>query len=83
MKLSKKAFGLSTGYCFGLILFLVTNIMILKGGTGEHLRVIGYLYPGYGVTFFGSIIGLIWGIITGFLFGWIFAFLYNLFVKTS
>jgi len=82
MKLSRKAFGLAVGYSWGLAIFLLTNIMILRGGAGQHLRVLGYLYAGYSFSFFGSIIGLIWGIVTGFLMGWLFAFFYNLFVKT-
>lgn len=83
MKLSKKAFGLTTGILWGIAIFIVTNLLILKGSKGQHIMLLSNLYIGYSFSFLGSIIGLIWGFVTGFIAGWLFAFLNNLFAKSS
>lgn len=83
MELSKKAFGLTAGILWGVAIFLLTIILILKGTEGEHLSRLGTFYFGYRLSFLGSIIGLIWGFVHGFISGWLFAFIHNLFVRTS
>ncbi len=77
MKLNKLAFALAVGIVWGLIVFLVTNIDLMRGGTGEHLSRLAQIYVGYTVSFLGRIIGLLWGFVTMFLAGWIVAWLYN------
>lgn len=83
MKLNKNAFGLATGIICGLAIFLLTNILLIKGGYGEHIVLLRNIFIGYSFGFLGSIIGLLWGFVDGFIGGWIFALLHNLFVKTS
>lgn len=83
MKLNKNAFGLATGVICGLVIFLLTNILLLKGAYGEHIILLRNVFIGYSFSFLGSIIGLIWGFVDGFIAGWIFAFIHNLFNKTS
>lgn len=83
MKLSKLAFGLTSGIFAGIAIFLVTNYLLLIGAPGEFVSSLTNFCFGYSYSFLGSILGLIWGFIYGSIAGWVFAFLYNLFVKTS
>lgn len=78
-KLDRVAFGLSLGTTAGLLLFLATLWLVLKGGAvvGPTLQLLSNYFPGYRVTVFGSVIGLAYGFLTGFLSGWGFAFLRN------
>jgi hypothetical protein len=79
MKLNAKAFSLAAGIVWGIVVFLATNISVLRHG-GQTLSRLGQIYPGYSVTFVGSIVGLIWGFVSMALLGWLFAWLYNMFV---
>ncbi|MDP2883647.1 MAG: bacteriophage holin [Ignavibacteria bacterium] len=83
MKLNKNAFALALGIVWGMIVFLVTNMILLRGGTGEHLSRLSQIYVGYTVSLLGSIIGLLWGFVTMFIAGWIVAWLYNRFSEPS
>jgi protoporphyrinogen oxidase len=78
-KLDRMAFGLSLGMTAGLLLFLATLILVLKGGdpVGPNLALLSQYFPGYRVTVPGSVLGLAYGFITGFIGGWSFAFLRN------
>ena len=71
--------GLTVGIVLGLGIFIVTNIMVLKGGevVGPHLALLGQYFIGYRVTFLGSLIGLAYGLVIGFCIGYGVAFLYN------
>jgi type II secretory pathway component PulF len=77
MKLNAKALALSAGILWGLLIFLLTNISLLRGGEGEHLSRLSQFYIGYSFSFLGSLIGLVWGFVTMFIVGWVFAWLYN------
>jgi len=79
MKLNVKAFALSAGVVCGLVIFLMTDISLLQGGTGTNLSRLSHFYYGYSFSFVGSIIGLIWGFVTAFVAAWIFSILYNAF----
>ncbi len=78
-KLDRLAFGLSLGMTGGLLLFLMTLILVLKGGpvVGPNLQLLGQYFPGYTVTVEGSLIGLAYGFLVGFIGGWGVAFLRN------
>ena len=67
------------GLICGLGLFLMTVWLILKGGpvVGPHLGLLGNFFPGYSVTWRGSIAGLFWGTLTGALVGWVIGKVYN------
>jgi type II secretory pathway component PulF len=82
MKLNAKALALSAGIIWGLLIFLLTNISLLRGGGGEHLSRLAQFYIGYSFSFVGSLIGLVWGFVTMFIVGWVFAWLYNKFSGT-
>jgi protoporphyrinogen oxidase len=79
-KLDRVAFGLSTGIVAGVMLFLMTLILLLKGGSvvGPNLQLLAHYFPGYTVTISGSLLGLAYGFFTGFVGGWGFAFFRNI-----
>jgi hypothetical protein len=79
MRLNVKLLGSVFGFVFGLGLFLATNILVLKGGpsVGPHLALLNEFFPGYRVTFLGSLIGFIYGFGTGFLMGAVLGVVYN------
>jgi hypothetical protein len=79
-KLDRLAFGLSTGAMAGLLLFLATLFLVLKGGDvmGPNLQLLQHYFPWYSVTLSGSLLGLGYGFLSGFVGGWGFAFLRNI-----
>ena len=80
MKLNVKAFALTTGLFWGFgLLFITWWILLFEGATGENL-IVGYVYRGYNVSFWGSWIGFLWGLIDGIIGGVLFAWLYNFLV---
>lgn len=79
VRLNALVSGIVTGVISGLILFIATNWLVIKGGdvVGPHLALLGQFFIGYRVTFLGSIIGLLYGFLSGFIAGYAVAFLYN------
>ena len=79
-KLDRLALGLSTGTVAGVLLFLATIFLVLKGGytAGPNLQLLENYFPGYSVTVSGSLLGLLYGFIGGFVGGSVFAFLRNI-----
>jgi hypothetical protein len=67
----------------GLGLFLMTVWLLIRGGpnVGLHLRLLGNYFPGYSVSWIGSLLGLIYGAIVGALVGWTIGMIYNLVVR--
>ena len=81
-----KILGLVLGFLFGLIVFLATNWLLLKGGAtssseilpvGPHLQLLNQFFIGYSVTFVGSIVGFLYGFALGSLTGAALSFIYN------
>ena len=83
LRLNANILGIVLGIITGLGIFVVTNFLILKGGpvVGPHLALLSNFYPGYRVTFLGSIIGFGYGLLTGYVAGFIIATVYNQVVK--
>jgi len=81
-KMDKLAFATAVGSVSGLLVFLATIWLVLKGGevVGPNLRLLAQYFPGYTVSLKGSIIAFDYSFIWGFLFGWLFAYLRNLFL---
>jgi hypothetical protein len=77
--LNAKILGLALGLLFGLVIFIATNWLILKGGTpvGPHLRLLSQYFLGYRVSFLGSLIGFAYGFALGTLAGALLAWIYN------
>jgi MFS family permease len=82
LRLNATVQGVVTGLVFGLVIFIATNWLILKGGevVGPRLALLGQFFIGYRVTFVGSLIGFAYGCVVGFLIGYFVASMYNWFV---
>lgn len=68
-----------TAMVAGFALFAATLWLVIKGGpdVGRHLGLLRAYYPGYSVTWTGSLVGFFYGALTGALLGWCVAWLYN------
>ena len=77
------ALGCAVGAWSGVVIFLATAILVAKGGltVGPHLGLLAQYFPGYSVTWAGSLLGLGYGFLTGFSMGWLFAFTRNVIVS--
>ncbi|MBN2060678.1 MAG: hypothetical protein JW882_09720 [Deltaproteobacteria bacterium] len=77
--LNAKAFGLGLGLLCGLLLFIATNWLVIKGGhrVGPHLQLLSQYFIGYRVSFLGSFIGFIYGFAVGTLSGAFIGWIYN------
>lgn len=76
--LNTKALGLVLGLLSGLLLFIATNWLVIKGGdqVGPHLSLLKQYFIGYSVSFLGSLVGFAYafaiGAVSGMLLGWIY-----------
>lgn len=72
-----------TGMVAGFGLFAATVWLLIKGGpnVGQNLGLLRAYYPGYSVTWGGSLVGLLYGALTGAVLGWCVAWLYNLLAR--
>lgn len=79
LRLDAKVAGLVVGLVAGLGLFVITNLLVVRGGpvVGPHLSLLGQFFIGYRVTFVGSLIGFAYAFVCGFGLGYLFAFVYN------
>lgn len=77
--LNAKLLGVVLGFFSGAGLFLATNFLVVKGGphVGAHLGLLANFFPGYRVTFLGSIIGFFYAFVLGFLIGVVLGSVYN------
>ena len=77
--LNAKVLGLALGLICGLVLFIATNWLVIKGGrqVGFHLQLLSQYFVGYRVTFFGSFIGFAYGFAAGTLSGALIGWIYN------
>jgi hypothetical protein len=77
--LNAKLLGIVFGFLLGLGLFLATNFLVLKGGenVGQHLSLLSQFFPGYRVTFLGSLVGFAYAFLTGFIIGVVLGSVYN------
>jgi protoporphyrinogen oxidase len=81
-RMDKLGFATGVGTVSGLILFLATIALVLKGGevVGPNLQLLSQYLLGFTVTVKGAFVGLAYGFLWGFLFGWLLAYLRNLFI---
>ncbi len=77
--LNTKVIGLALGIIFGLLIFIATNWLVIKGGhrVGPHLQLLSQYFIGYTVTFGGSFIGFGYGFAVGTLCGSLIGWIYN------
>jgi hypothetical protein len=79
MYLSPKNLGLAGGIVHGIWMFLLT---VLSSGTGYAHHALGVLqdaYPGFTLTFGGSLLILVYGFVEAFIGFFLIAWLYNRF----
>ncbi len=81
-RIDKLGFAIATGSISGLIIFLATIFLIIKGDevVGPNLQLLNHYFFGYTVTLKGAFVGMAYSFSWGFLFGWFFAYLRNLFI---
>jgi hypothetical protein len=77
--LNAKALGLVVGLLLGLVIFIATNWLVIKGGrhVGPHLSLLSQYFIGYRVSFLGSLIGFAYGFALGTLSGALIGWIYN------
>ncbi len=82
-KLDKLALGISFGSTLGLLIFVATLFLLLKGGSplGPNLSLLTQYFIGYSVSWEGSFVGLGYGLLSGFVLGWSIALLRNALVS--
>lgn len=78
-RLNARAWGIAMGLLLGGGLFFATNILVVKGGpnVGQHLSLLSVYFPGYRVTFFGSLIGFVYAFVLGYALGRLVGMVYN------
>jgi hypothetical protein len=78
-RIHEQGWGIAFGLLLGVSLFAATNFLVLKGGeaVGPHLGLLAIYFPGYRVTFAGSLIGFVYAFVLGYGFGRIIASMYN------
>ncbi len=79
-RMDKLAFAIAVGTASGLLIFLATLWLVVKGGavTGPNLELLEQYFIGYTVTTQGAFLAFGYAFAWGFLFGWLFAYLRNL-----
>lgn len=79
-RMDKFGFATAVGSVSGLIVFLATLFLALKGGkvVGPNMQLLSQYFFGYSVTIKGAFIGMAHGFTWGFSFGWFFAYVRNL-----
>jgi hypothetical protein len=81
MKLSIKAFALTSGILWGASVCLATFWLLMIGARGELISKLSQFYLGYSFSVVGAFVGLVWGLVDGAVSGAIFAWLYNKLAK--
>jgi hypothetical protein len=78
-RLNARILGISMGLLFGVGLFVATNWLVIKGGenVGQHLALLSNFFPGYRVSFLGSLIGFVYAFVLGYGIGVLVAALYT------
>lgn len=88
--LNSQIMGLVFGVILGLVIFIMTNWIVIKGGhitdsgeyvIGPHLKLLGQYFIGYKVSFLGSIIGMLYGFAVGTMCGAAIGWIYNKIVQ--
>ncbi len=75
--LDAKRLGLAGGILWGLSMFVMTIVSMYTGYAGDWMGMMANMYPGYHVTWAGSLVGFIYGFIDGFIGLFLLAWIYN------
>ena len=78
-RMNARAWGIAMGLVLGLGLLIATNVLFIKGGpdVGQHLSLLANYFPGYSVTFVGSLIGFVYAFVIGYAVGRLIGTVYN------
>jgi len=78
-RIHETGWGIAFGVLLALGLVVATNVLILRGGSvvGPHLSLLRWYFPGYSVTFSGSLIGAVYAFVLGYGVGRSVAAIYN------
>lgn len=79
LRLNARAWGIASGFFLGGGLFVATNWLVVKSGPnpGQHLQLLSAFFPGYRVTFVGSLIGFVYAFVIGYALGRLIGEVYN------
>lgn len=83
LRMNARAWGIGMGLLLGAVLFLATNILVIRGGPnmGQHLGLLAIYLPGYSVSFVGSLIGFVYAFVGGYGLGRLLGAVYNFLLK--
>ncbi|HTX86854.1 MAG TPA: hypothetical protein VMC41_02185, partial [Candidatus Nanoarchaeia archaeon] len=62
------------GAFWGLTLFLATILAVLTGYGAGFMNLVGGIYPGYSISYSGSLVILFFGFMDGFIICYLIAF---------
>jgi hypothetical protein len=84
-RMNARAWGIAMGLVLGLGLLIATNVLVLKGGpdVGRHLSLLSNYFPGYRVTFIGSLIGFVYAFVLGYGLGRIIGSVYDWLITST
>jgi hypothetical protein len=85
LRMNEQGWGIAIGLLLGLGLFVATNVLVVKGGpvVGPHLGLLGYYFPGYRVTFLGSVVGFVYAFVVGYGIGRTVGTIYNKLIEVE
>jgi hypothetical protein len=83
LRAGEQGWGIAIGLLLGVGLFLATVILVIKGGPnpGPHLGLVRIYFPGYSVTWLGSVIGFVYAFVVGYAIGRTVATIYNRLIR--
>ncbi len=79
LQVNEQGWGIASGLLCGLGLLIATNFLVLKGGerVGWHLNLLRVYFPGYSVSFLGSLVGFVYAFVIGYGIGRTIVTIYN------
>jgi len=79
VRIRARAMALVFAMTGGFGLFFATVWLVIRGGpnVGRHLGLLRSYFPGFEVTWAGSLVGLAYGALLGGAIGWCVAWVYN------
>ncbi len=77
--LNARAWGIAFGLVLGGGLLFATLFLVVLGGEspGKHLSLLSVFFPGYSVSFVGSLIGFVYAFVLGYALGRVIGLVYN------
>jgi hypothetical protein len=81
--LNAKKLGAAAGIIWGLCMFVCTLIAMHTGYAKAFLLLMKSIYPGYTISFTGSLLGFLYGFADAFIGFFLLAWLYNKFGGSS